>query len=183
MGCDWSKSAGSFEDLHDAPYSLLSVTIEEGGGAQLRSGKRGSAKKKDKRRARDTKPDPVEVPKSSSAGQQQRSGVHKSASGLSSLNLPARQQEGANRRNAQDELIDEAIQPNKENARAPALGGLGGKLGLGLKLDLSKAINQGREPTERQLRKEKLDRYLLLVQFHSPVKCVLCDACVMCVCV
>lgn len=31
MGCDWSKTAqGSVNDLHDAPYSLLSVTVEEG---------------------------------------------------------------------------------------------------------------------------------------------------------
>jgi protein-tyrosine phosphatase len=138
MGCDWSKSASSFEDLQDAPYALLSVSVEE---AAYKAGKRsGGTKKRDKKKSRDASGN-VEVPKPSS--QIAEDGVHRS--GLPSL--------GANRRR------DETDVPNKENA--PGLGGLGfgGKLGLGLKLDLTKALNQGREPTERQLRKEKLDRY------------------------
>jgi protein-tyrosine phosphatase len=149
MGCDWSKSAASFEDLHDAPYSLLSVSVEEGGRAQLKSGRRGS-KKRDKRKARDAAKGndsgPV-VPKSS--GHVSDDGAHKST--LPSLNLPDRS-ESANRR---DDDLGRA--PNK-GSNVPVLGA-GLKPALGFKLDISKAISQGREPTERQLRKEKLDRY------------------------
>jgi len=149
MGCDWSKSAASFEDLQDAPYSLLSVSVEEGA---LKGSKRASGKKRDKRRARNTAKGDDEsipvVPKSSRVESGERDhGAHKAAA--PSLNLPC----AANRRTKDGE--EAKATPNKENT--PVLGLRPG--GLGLKLDLSKAIHQGREPTERQLRKEKLDRY------------------------
>ena len=156
MGCDWSKSAASFEELHDAPYSLLSVSVEEGGRAQHKASKRAS-KKRDKRKARDAAKGqddsaPV-VPKSSSSiSDGDIRGAHKSMT--PSLTLPGRP-EGANRRGE-----DLEVAPNKGiTVPAIASGGAKPSLGLGLKLDISKAISQGREPTERQLRKEKLDRY------------------------
>lgn len=152
MGCDWSKSAASFEDLHDAPYSLLSVSVEEGGRAPFKAGKRAS-KKRDKRKARDAAKGQDDsatvVPKSSSANSDgDTRGAHKSM--MPSLNLPGRP-EGANRR-GEDEN-------DKKGINVAAIASGGAKPALGLKLDLSKAISQGREPTERQLRKEKLDRY------------------------
>jgi len=159
MGCDWSKSAASLEELHDAPYSLLSVSVEEGGRAKFKSGKRSvSAKKRDKKKERDAAKgeDIPIVPRASVASTDggQR-GAHKPA--LRSLNLPDGP-EGANRRVKRGDVGDDHdLMPSKENT--PALGAGGLKPSVGIKLDISKALNVGREPTERQLRKEKLDRY------------------------
>ena len=158
MGCDWSKSAASLEELQDAPYSLLSVSVLEGGRSKFKLGKRSAAKKRDKKKASDAAKgqDTPIVPRASVASTEggQR-GAHKPA--LPSLNLPDRP-EGANRRvKGGDVGDDHDLMPNKENTLVLGAGAL--KPSLGFKLDISKALIVGREPTERQLRKEKLDRY------------------------
>lgn len=46
MGCDWSKTSAAADDMPNAPYTLLSVSVDQNGSYQGTPGAKGGRSRK-----------------------------------------------------------------------------------------------------------------------------------------